>query len=140
MGKRNLQIATAIFAAVPVATGALALFHGARSPLYSLPSNVVSPLLDSNYRFLGGEWLGVGLVAYWLIPRIERQTILFRAIWCTIFLGGIGRVISLVTFGPPPPLYAAFIIVEIFGAPVFIYWQHRVATSPPFARSPQISP
>lgn len=127
MGRRSLQIATGIVAAIPVATGMLALYFGARTPLYKLPLADVTPLLDSNYRFLGGEWLGLGLAAYWLIPTIERQTVLFRAIWCAVFLGGMGRLISLLAFGLPSPLYSAFFVVEICGAPTFIYWQHQVA-------------
>ena len=129
MGKKQLQIATALVAAIPLSGGALALFYGARGPLYHLPPGSVTPVLDSNYRFFAGVWLAVGLAAFWLIPNVERHTTLFRVIWGVVFVGGLGRVTSLVAVGPPPPIFAAFILVELLGAPVFIYWQHQVAHS-----------
>ena len=39
---------------------------------------------------------------FWLIPKIEKQTILFRAIWGIIFLGGVGRLISILLRALPP--------------------------------------
>jgi hypothetical protein len=127
MSRRPLQVATAVVAAIPVTTGGLALFYGVRSPLYQVAGDCVTPLLDSNFRFLAGLWVGVGLAACWLIPRIERETTLFRAIWVAIFLGGVGRLVSLAALGRLPPVFAAFMFVELLGAPLFIYWQHRVA-------------
>lgn len=129
MGRRSLQIATAIVATIPVTTGGMLLFYGIRSPLYHVIGDCITPLLDSNLRFLAGEWLGVGLAAWWLIPRIERETTLFRAIWIAVFIGGVGRLVSLAALGRPPLIFVAFTLVEIVGAPIFIYWQHRVATA-----------
>jgi hypothetical protein len=84
-------------------------------------------LLDTNLRFFSGVWLGLGLALLWLVPSIERQTILFRAVWGVIFVGGIGRVLSMVAVGTPPASFVFFTLLEIIGAPVFVYWQHRVA-------------
>lgn len=80
-------------------------------------------MLDSNLRFFGGVWLGTGLTLYWLIPKIDKQTVLFRALWTTIFLGGVGRLISMFQIGLPPTPFIAFTILEIVGAPVFVVWQ-----------------
>src|ERR1700730_759687 len=87
MSKRSLQIACAVLAAIPVVTGILGM-SGISDPLYAsagLPPNV---LLDSNLRFFGGVWFGLGVAMYWMIPSIEKQTVLFRALWGMIFLGG----------------------------------------------------
>ena len=126
MSKLSLQIATGVLGAIPVVTGLIGM-SGLGDPLYSaagVPSNV---LLDSNLRFFSGVWLGLGLALYWLIPRIESQTVLFRVIWGMIFLGGVGRVISMLFQGPPPMPFIGFTILEILGAPVFIAWQSRLA-------------
>ena len=85
------------------------------------------PLLDSNLRFFGGVWLGLGVAILWLVPSIEKQGVLFRAIWGAIFLGGIGRLLSIVFLGLPPIPFIGFTALEIIGAPLFIYWQYRVA-------------
>jgi hypothetical protein len=65
----------------------------------------------------------------WLVPSIERQGTLFRALWVAVFLGGVGRVLSWMQTGPAPKPYVGFIILELLGAPLFIYWQYRLAQS-----------
>ena len=44
--------------------------------------------------FFGGVWLGLGLAMLYLVPSIERQTVLFQALWGAVFLGGIGQALS----------------------------------------------
>lgn len=126
MSKRMLQIATGILAAVPTATGLLGL-SGVDDPLYVALGLPCDPTLDSNLRFYAGVWLGLGLTAFYLLPRIEQKTTLFRALWMMIFLGGIGRLLSLALTGMPYPPFIGFTVLEVLGAPLFIWWQHRVA-------------
>ncbi len=100
---------------------------GVSDPLYAglgLPTNA---LLDSNLRFLSGLWLGLGLTVFWLIPNIEKHTVLYRALWLMIFLGGVGRLLSMFFVGMPPIPFIAFTALEIVGAPLFGLWQSRVA-------------
>lgn len=126
MSKRLLQIATAILGAVPVLTGIVGMF-GLDDPIYAALGLPANALLDGNLRFLSGVWLGLGLAVFWLIPRIETQTILFRVLWGMIFLGGVGRLLSMLFVGWPPPPFIAFTVLEIVGAPLFVWWQARVA-------------
>jgi hypothetical protein len=121
-----LQVVTAALGIIPVGTGLIG-FRGVNDPLYSPVSTPHVVLLDTNLRFFSGVWLGLGLALLWLVPSIERQTILFRAVWGAIFVGGIGRVLSMVAVGTPPASFVLFTLLEIIGAPVFVYWQHRVA-------------
>jgi len=101
--------------------------RGINDPFYAPVTTPRALLLDTNLRFFSGVWLGLGLALFWLIPSIERQTILFRAIWGAIFVGGIGRVLSIVSVGTPPASFIFFTMLEVLGAPLFIYWQHQVA-------------
>jgi Domain of unknown function (DUF4345) len=126
MSKRNLQIATAILALVPLVTGLVGL-TGLSDPLYAALNLPHDATLDSNLRFYSGVWLGVGLAAAWTVPRIERETTLFRALWLMIFLGGIGRLLSLALAGMPLPPFVGFTALEILGAPFFVWWQGQVA-------------
>jgi uncharacterized protein YjeT (DUF2065 family) len=105
MSKLLLQVCTAALALIPIVTGIITLL-GIRDPLYRPLALPESPVLDSNLRFFGGVWLGVGLAMLWLVPTIEQQGVLFRALWVAVFLGGVGRMI---------------------GAPAFICWQARIA-------------
>ena len=123
-----LQIVRAILGIVPVTTGLIGL-RGLNDPLYAPVSTPHAVLLDTNLRFFSGVWLGLGLALLWLIPSIEKQTTLFRVMWGMIFVGGIGRVLSISAAGTPPAPFIFFTMLEIVGAPLFIYWQDRVAKS-----------
>jgi hypothetical protein len=126
MNKRSLQIATAVLALIPIATGIISML-GLSDPIYASANLSPNPLLDSNLRFFGGVWFGLGIAVIWLIPRIEQQTVLYRFLWIMIFLGGIGRLLSMAFAGAPPIPFIGFTALEILGAPLFVYWQHRVA-------------
>ena len=126
MSKRSLQVAMAVLGVIPVATGIVTMF-GLSDPIYASAGLPANALLDSNLRFFGGLWLVLGLSIYWLIPRIDRQTVLFRLLWLMIFAGGIGRLISMFFLGLPPLPFIGFTALEIIGAPLFIAWQSRVA-------------
>ncbi|MTV14873.1 MULTISPECIES: DUF4345 domain-containing protein [Bradyrhizobium] len=126
MGRRALQIATALLALVPILTGIITML-GVSDPLYASSGVPALPVLDSNLRFFGGVWLGPGLALLWLVPRIESEGVLFRVVWGGIFLGGIGRLLSMVMVGLPPLPFVGFTALEVIGAPLFVYWQHLVA-------------
>lgn len=107
--RRALQIVSAVLGIVPVVTGLIGL-RGVADPLYAPVNSPHVILLDTNLRFFSGLWLGLGLALLWLIPSIEKQTVPFRMIWGAIFAP-----------------FVFFTLLEILGAPLFIYWQHRVA-------------
>lgn len=115
---------TGALALIPILTGAITM-KGVHDPRYAaldLPGN---PLLDSNLRFLGGVWLGLGLAAFWMVPRLRAQTVLFRVVWGAIFIGGLGRLLSMLVVGWPPAPLIAFTVLEIVGAPLFVAWHAR---------------
>jgi Domain of unknown function (DUF4345) len=124
--KRALQIVTALLGLVPIVTGLIAM-SGTSYPIYAAAGLAPLPVLDSNLRFFAGVWFGLGVAILWLVPRIDTQTVLFRALWLMIFCGGVGRLISLVLVGMPPAPFVGFIALEIVGAPLFIWWQARIA-------------
>ena len=128
MSRLLLQICTAVLALVPISTGIISM-RGIRDPLYRPFQLPEAPVLDSNLRFLGGVWLGVGLALLWTVPAIEQQGTLFRWLSLAVFLGGVGRLVSWLVIGPPPRPYVGFLLLEIVGAPLFVYWQWRVAQS-----------
>jgi hypothetical protein len=130
MNKFNLQIVMRLVGIIPVATGLLGMM-GVDDPVYVAAGVPPIVLLDTNLRFFSGAWVGLGLALYWLIPTIERQTVLFRVLWGMIFIGGIGRLLSMIMLGLPPVAFVAFTAIEIVGAPLFIWWQFRVSNYEP---------
>lgn len=128
MTRRNLQILMCIFAPLPIITGLISMM-GVDSLLYvNLGLNLPhEPTFDSNLRYYGGVWCALGLAVAWTIPRIERETVLFRVIWGAIFLGGLGRLLSIALIGAPLAPFIFFTAWEIIGAPLIVLWQAQVA-------------
>jgi Domain of unknown function (DUF4345) len=133
MNKRALQIVLAILGLIPILTGGLDLILGARSLQVVgslIPLDVVNDVvLDSQIRFLATIWFGVGIIFYWIIPSIDRQTTLFRLLMGGIFLGGIGRISSAILVGIPPVQFIAVILLELLGVPILILWQSVLSKS-----------
>jgi hypothetical protein len=59
MSRLLLQICTGLLALIPIATGIVTML-GVKDPLYRPLGLPEAPVLDSNLRFLGGIWLGIG--------------------------------------------------------------------------------
>jgi len=128
MSRLLLQAATAVLALIPIVSGIVSL-RGVNDPIYRPLALPPAPILDSNLRFFGGVWLGLGLALLWTVPWIEHQGVLYRALWTAVFLGGLGRALSWRALGPPPKPFIGFTLLELLGAPLFIYWQIRVANA-----------
>lgn len=50
-------------------------------------------------------------------------------VWGAVFLGGVGRLLSWGGGGTPPAPFVGFLLLELVGPPLFVYWQHRAARS-----------
>ena len=129
MSKRLLQFINALIAIMTIVLASMSLLFGVNSPVYNEAINTEIAALDSNLRFFGGLGLGIGLVLLWITPRIEKRTIIFRALWICAFLGGIGRIISMFTIGFPPKPMIIFTFIEVPLVPILIYWQWKVSQS-----------
>jgi hypothetical protein len=70
MNKKLLQITTGFLGIVPLVTGVLSML-GVKDPVYASAGIAAFPLLDSNLRFFGGVWRGLGIALLWLIPSID---------------------------------------------------------------------
>lgn len=126
MSRKLLQIFLAILGLIPTITGALTMM-GINDPLFADLHLPHSALLDSELRFFGGIWLGLGIAVLATIRDVEKHFALYRILWMMIFIGGIGRLISMFVIGLPPVPFIAFTALEIVGAPVFLYWHNQIA-------------
>jgi hypothetical protein len=133
MSKKALQTVLGILGLIPILTGGLDLTLGASA--LNIAGASVSPevlsnaVLDSQIRFLGAIWFSMGIVLYWILPSIEKQTTLFRLLMGGIFLGGIGRLTSVFLVGIPPSHLIAATVLELIGMPLLVLWQSLISTS-----------
>lgn len=114
-----------ILGLIPTVTGILSMM-GLSDPIFIGTNLPHSALLDSELRFFGGLWLGLGLTVLVTVKNLEKHFELYRVLWFMIFLGGMGRLLSMFIIGLPPVAFIAFTILEIIGAPLFVYWHWQL--------------
>lgn len=93
--------------------GAIAVFGGAMQMYLGQPET--TPRLDNLHRFLGGVYLGAGLIGLWTAATVRRHDTLIYIIALTVLLGGAGRLISIVAVGLPEPamLWLGYLTPEL---------------------------
>ncbi|HEV2867039.1 MAG TPA: DUF4345 domain-containing protein [Allosphingosinicella sp.] len=123
--RRLLQGAVALGCAVPLAAGAVGIVHGP-AMLHGV-AEAVTPDLDSHFRYLSGLLLAVGIGFASCIPAIERKTGRFRLLALLVFIGGLGRLLSLLAAGEPGPGHIFGLAMELGVVPLLVLWQARLA-------------
>ena len=86
---------------------------------------------DSHVRFLGGLWLGVGLVFAVAALRLRALKAALQVLLALIVVGGLARFSALrpdVLFGPQ--IIGSF-LAEIALMPLLLLWSTRVARAGP---------
>ena len=120
--RRYLQRVVAVAGLVPVGAGLTGVLLGAR-----LTGDAVSVSADSHFRYLSGLLLGIGLIFWSTIPRIEARARLFRILTLIVVLGGLGRLLGLVLTGLPSLPMLGGLVMELAVTPLICAWQGRVA-------------
>jgi L-lactate permease len=115
----------ALFALVPIGFGAHGLVTGAAGMDVADPA--AAALLDNKLRFLYAIWFSVGVLLLAMLPRIEQHTFATRFIGLAVFLGGVGRLVSVLVVGAALPRLWASMVVELAVVPLLVWWQARVA-------------
>ena len=119
--RRGLQITLGVLSVIPLSFGLIGFLFGAEPR----QGGVVSAELDSQFRFLSAWYVGLALLLWYIIPRVEVETALLRIAAFAIFAGGLGRVWSWMMIGPPPTQMIAGIVLEL-SVPLLLIWQARI--------------
>jgi Domain of unknown function (DUF4345) len=120
--KRGLQIVLGVLSLVPLIVSTSGLILGTGR---FLSDDLITPPFDSQYRYQMGYYISLTLLAWWIIPNIEKHVAPLRIICVSIFMGGVGRVISLFDVGRPPTLALVFIALELC-FPLLLLWQAQI--------------
>jgi hypothetical protein len=118
-----LQIAVAIACIVPIAAGGI----GALTGPAMLGGGPASADLDSHYRYLSGLLLAIGLGFLSTLPRIETHESRFRLLTALVIIGGLTRLVALLTGGTPSPAMLGALVMELGVTPALALWQARLA-------------
>ena len=120
--KRALQIAVGIGCLVPILAGGAGLVLGP-----ALIADAGARDLDSHFRYLSGLLLGIGLAYATGIPGIEKKRVRFLLLGGIVFVGGLGRLWSLLMLGAPSAVMLFALAMELAVTPLLTLWQLRVA-------------
>ena len=80
---------------------AIGLFGGTLQMYLGQPDT--SPRLDNVHRFMAGIYFGSALIALWAGATVRRQGTLVFLIALAVFLGAVGRLVSMSQVGLPDP-------------------------------------
>jgi hypothetical protein len=121
--RRLLQVAVALLALIPIGAGLSGVWLG-RAMLHMTGADVTA---DSHFRYLSGLLLAIGLCFWRLVPIIERAEPAARLLTFLVFVGGLGRLVSLIALGLPSPAMLGGLGMELVVAPLLCLWQMRIA-------------
>jgi hypothetical protein len=125
MERRLLQLAVALGCVVPLLAGGSGMIEGPAF-LRGVGSDVPADL-DSHFRYLSGLLFAIGIAFATCIPGIERKTARFRLLALLVFMGGLGRLLGLVSSGVPGTGHVVGLAMELGTVPLLVLWQARVA-------------
>ena len=133
MSKTILRALLLLFSAIALITGGAAAFGGAEGDLQLL--GLISPLVlstvegavvDNNFRYFGGVWMGVGFMLLYSVIRWEENVVLFRFAVLAIFIGGLGRMMPWLSGNLVPEVMYPPIVLEILIMPLLAWWDSRI--------------
>lgn len=124
--KRGLQITMALLSLIPLRTVIRGFMVGAG---WGATDELFSIDFESHYRYLSAFYISLPLFAWWIIPNIEQHTVPVRIIAFAIFLGGVNRLVALLTVGVPSTLPIIFLVLELI-FPLFAVLQAQLISKP----------
>jgi Domain of unknown function (DUF4345) len=121
--RRAWQIAVAVLALIPVGAGLEGIVRGPRFIDLVPPSAD----LDSQFRYLSGILLAVGLGFWTTIRKPENRVERFGGLTLIVFLGGLARLIWVIAVGVPSMPMLGGLVMELVVTPLMFLWQLRLA-------------
>lgn len=113
-----LRVATLLFAAIALGTGAKFVLGG-------LPPGAEATL-DNTFRFLGGVWLAVGLGLIHCFVSFDKTERVFAFLMRVLIVGGLARAVGLL-FVPPERAIVVAIVIELVIPPVLLVLRARLS-------------
>lgn len=120
--KRGLQIVLAVLSLIPLFFAVTGLLGGGQAANAGV---AVTAELDNQFRYLSAYYLSLFFLIWWVLRDLENRGEVLRLLVLAIFLGGLARLYSYLTVGPPPVNAMVGMALEL-GAPLIALW-HKLA-------------
>ena len=106
VSQRVVQVCLFLLAAIGMLGGALQMYLGQPD---------TTPRLDNVHRFMAGIYFGCGLISLWAGTTIRQQGTLVFLIAVGVFLGAMGRLVSMSVVGlpDPPAVWLGYLLPEL---------------------------
>ena len=72
----------------------------------------VTPIIDNSLRFYAGTLFAIGPLAIWTAMNIKKQITFIYFIAFFVFMGGIGRLVSISSVGLPSNIFLFYLTIE----------------------------
>ncbi|MGF1466427.1 MAG: DUF4345 domain-containing protein [Sandaracinaceae bacterium] len=126
MERRALQGILFVLSLIPILNLLVGFLSGVAAFGIAPEGHAVN--LDSQLRYLSGVYVAISIVIWWSVPRIESRVVPLRLVALGIVLGGLGRVLSVATYGwPPDPAMVGGLFLEVLGVPLLVLWHASFA-------------
>ena len=119
----GLQLVMAAACLIPVAAGLAGVVMGSRM----IDHDVMGVSEDSQFRYLSGLLLAIGLCFLSLVPRIERMGAAMRLLTFIVFIGGLARLAGVLALGLPSRPMLGGLTMELAVTPLLCLWQMSLA-------------
>jgi hypothetical protein len=105
----------------------ISLAHIAIGPAAIIGGSHVNATSDGEDRFFAGLLLCYGVALVWCSRGVERKGGYVNLLAAVFFVGGVGRLISLVVVGIPHPFFLAMLVIELALPPLMALVAKKVA-------------
>jgi len=102
--QRIIQICLFLLALITLYGGALQMYLGEPE---------TTARLDNIHRFMAGVYFSMGPLAIWAAITIRKQNKLIYFLSFSVFMAGLGRIISMSIVGLPSKIFLIYLIPEL---------------------------
>ena len=122
--RRALQAFFVLFGAIDIAIAMLHITLGSSAIPGSMPVNAT---MDSEDRFYATMFAAYGVALIWCVKDIERKSAIVYFLLATFFAGGLARLLSIASVGPPNGFFVTMTVLELFIPVVAALVQFRIS-------------
>ena len=110
-GNNKLSLAQRIIQTCLFLLALITLYGGALQIYLGEPETTAR--LDNIHRFMAGVYFSMGPLAIWAAITIRKQNELIYFLSFSVFMAGLGRLISMSIVGLPSKIFIIYLIPEL---------------------------